>query len=342
MRLGFVEKNSQRVDLKDVLPLSMPFGLCIEPTNICNFKCKCCPVSEPDYYDIVKGKKVMKFELFKKVIDDVIRMGSLKNINLYGDGEPFINKDIIKMVRYIREHNVSKYITITTNASLIDEKTAEKLVDSGLDFLRISIYGLNQSEFSQITKSNINYDQIYKNICKIKEIRDRKKSKMIIYVKTILSEDRYYEKQIFFDRFKNVADELNIETPMNWNGYEERDFISKIDKNKVTDQTKIQNFYDKKGKNGFKKVCTIPFSSLNIKSNGDVVICIVDWNRGTKVGNISTQSLDEIWNGEQLRQIRLMHLRGERYNNPSCKNCNYIFSNPDNIDEIANDLIRRL
>jgi radical SAM protein with 4Fe4S-binding SPASM domain len=83
---------------------------------------------------------------------------------------------------------------------------------------------------------------------------------------------------------------------------------------------------------GKKKICTTPFLSLNVKQNGDVCICIVDWNKGTKVGNIKDESLEEIWMGENLENFRRMHIEGRRSQNESCRNCKFLYSNPDNMD----------
>jgi len=113
--------------------------------------------------------------------------------------------------------------------------------------------------------------------------------------------------------------------------------INGIDKEKNTDETLIQGYYGCDSRSGYKKICTTPFLSLNVKQNGDVCICIVDWNKGTKVGNIKKESLKEIWYGEKLRKFRRMHIEGLRNQNESCCNCNFLYSNPDNMDDYSKD-----
>ena len=86
----------------------------------------------------------------------------------------------------------------------------------------------------------------------------------------------------------------------------------------------------------YRKACPFPFHTLSIKTNGDVLVCCVDWIRGTNVGNIMESSLKDIWNGDKLFQLRKLHIEGQRSQNKSCNGCELFFklSEEDNIDEV--------
>ena len=43
--MNYTSLQSERIDLSTHIPLVKPFTIYIEPTNICNFKCKFCPQS---------------------------------------------------------------------------------------------------------------------------------------------------------------------------------------------------------------------------------------------------------------------------------------------------------
>ena len=327
---------SKRIPLQDLLPLEMPIGLCLEPVNLCNFKCTCCPVSLLDYKSVVKDVGMMDLDLYKKILGDIKVMGKLKKLNLYGDGEPLLHKNIPDMVRLAIQEDVAFPISITSNASLLTEELAVRLIESGLHYFRASVYSVREKRHAEITRSSTSVTDIFNNIKRFVEIRDKLKSKTpYIYVKMIDTYSR--ENDDFLKLYSPIADEANIETPMNWNSYDNIDLISKVDPNQKTDQTLIQGFYNQRGASGYKRICTTAFHSLNIKHNGDVVICIVDWNKGTKVGNIKEQSLSEIWFGEELRQFRSMHVENRRSENISCRNCKYLYNNPDNIDHLPQD-----
>lgn len=318
-------RNSNRKPLEDFLPLDMPFSIFIEPTNLCNFKCLQCPTSFPDYKKIVGFSTFMDMDLYKKILNDIKKMGKLKSLKLYLNGEPFLHKNIIEMITLANESDIAERTEITTNASLLTEDISKKLVNSGLTYLRISIYSVNEEKNRTITNSNVGVDKILENIRIFRKIRDNAQSSSpFLYVKMI---DTFSEEnEIFTNTYKNIADEVSIEAPMNWNGYLERDYIKNLYKDKQVNQNSPLNTQ--------KDICPFPFYSLVINCNGDVGVCCVDWNIKTKVGNIKEESLSEIWFGEKLKNFRKMHIEKCRYKNDSCKNCTYLFTSPDNIDNL--------
>lgn len=67
--------------------------------------------------------------------------------------------------------------------------------------------------------------------------------------------------------------------------------------------------------------CYYPAYSLTLDWNGDALLCVQDWNKKVKVGNVYAQSLMEIWMSPLLARYRDRLLRGQRTMAP-CKNCN--------------------
>lgn len=58
--------------------------------------------------------------------------------------------------------------------------------------------------------------------------------------------------------------------------------------------------------------CKFPWSSMTIQANGDVVACNSDYNSELVMGNIETESLWNIWNGDKYRHLREHQGRYER------------------------------
>ncbi len=337
--LGFLAKNARHnSSLNEMLPLPAPLGLCIEPTNRCNMSCRFCPKHLDEFPEVVGGLRFIDFTLFEKVIHDVKSMGcQLVNLNLYGDGEPFLHKRLLDMIRYAAKMQVAKNIIVTSNGSAINEKNAEALLDSGLTHLRVSIYGVDENFHRHITGSNITPVQVHANIERLRKMRDARGNQLPnIYVKMIGTSETHSQIDQFRAMYSGLADEVNVENPINWNGYNGNDLVGALDPEHTFDLTTVQGWHAQKGQpNRQKQVCTTPFLSLNVKSDGVVTICIVDWNKGTAVGDITMESLAEIWHGERLRDFRRMHIENRRSENPSCKNCMVLHNSPDNIDDIA-------
>lgn len=67
--------------------------------------------------------------------------------------------------------------------------------------------------------------------------------------------------------------------------------------------------------------CYYPHYSLTIDWNGDVLLCVQDWNKKTKAGNLYTQTMCDIWYGSILNKYRRFLGNGNRRIYP-CNQCN--------------------
>ena len=315
--------------LAEALPLRMPYALYIETTNRCNFKCTMCPLSFPDWEETVGGIVTMPVEVHQRIIDNLLELGQgmkLRALKLYSEGEPFIDPNLIEKIRISRP--VADRIEITSNGSAITEQKARALLNSGLDYLRISIYSVLEDRHPQITGSKISPAHIRANIERFRRLRDEAGlSRPFLYVKTI--DTCTEENEEFLRIYTPIADEVVIEPPMNWNSFENRDLIGSLYRSDAVDPGQVHQWMGTP-----RKACAFPFYSLVIKANGDVVACCVDWNKKTKVGNVYQNSFSDIWVGEQLREFRRMQLEGRRHENESCRNCTYLTTIPDNLDDL--------
>jgi len=93
-----------RTPLQDVIPLSTPMILFVDPASACNFQCTFCPTGDRGLIeDTGRFQGRMKLELFKKVIDDLHEFDRpIKVLRMYKDGEPFLNKNLAHMVAYAK------------------------------------------------------------------------------------------------------------------------------------------------------------------------------------------------------------------------------------------------
>ncbi len=53
--------------------------------------------------------------------------------------------------------------------------------------------------------------------------------------------------------------------------------------------------------------CQFPWSSMTVKSNGEVAMCVEDYNNEIILGDAGKESLYDIWNGERYRSFRVDH-----------------------------------
>ena len=154
-------------------------------TDVCNFKCGYCL---PNGYQIDKSdnRKFLHIDEISRLVRALSQLGVSK-IRLTG-GEPTIRKDFFDIIKIIKNNSEIKKIVITTNGYHLD-RIANKIKESALDGINISIDSLNTETFKKITGhdrlpeilkgienlQNLNFENIKINAVLLKGINDSKK-----------------------------------------------------------------------------------------------------------------------------------------------------------------------
>tara|TARA_B100000315_G_scaffold127921_1_gene117648 strand:+ start:20793 stop:21842 length:1050 start_codon:yes stop_codon:yes gene_type:complete len=325
--------------LSEVLPLNTPFSILIDPCNICNFKCSFCPSGYPELIKKVsRSEGMMEFDLFCKVIDDLQEFDEkLEKINLYKDGEPFLNKYFGKMIVYTKEKNVGKNVSTTTNGSVLNKTRAKEVLDAGLDTIRISVEHVSDPGYEKITKTKIKYDTIKKNIEFLYNEREKRKKPLTIHVKMNDIGFSNDEKEKFIHDFDPISDTINFNPLTGWNNTHGVDFTLGLGST-ITDTS-----YAGSPAKSDRKVCPDSFYTMAVNFDGSVSLCCADWSYGALIGDVKGESLANIWKGEKLQQFRLLHLRGERKNIKICSDCDVLTGAPmdSDLDAAATDLLEK-
>lgn len=320
---------AQRRSLVDMVPLSMPLMIRVDPTNACNFRCAYCPTGHSDLLKQVgRSKRTMDFALFEKILGDLREFPeSLEKLYLYKDGEPLLNKRLPDMIAAAKAAGVSQVWT-TSNGSLLNPELNQKLVDAGLDLIKLSIQGLSADAYKHIAGVQIDYEKLKEQIADL----HRRAGKLHVHVKIVDTDLSTEDRERFVQEFSPIATSVHIDPLMGWSMSGVRDFQL---------GTKPAQGPDGKQLSG-KRVCAFPFYTLSVNSDASVSVCCVDWAHETVVGDVSKQSLRSIWEGEALREFRLMQLEFRRSENRACGDCQYLETLADNIDVHASDLRARL
>lgn len=300
-----------RAKLSEEIPLSVPKIVQIFPVYACNLRCEYCIFSMPESQrGYISDEKVMTLDTYRKCIDDICEFDSpLKMLRFAAMGEPLLHPQITEMVRYAKERKVAASVEIVTNATLLNERLSEQLVDAGLDRIRISLEGLRQEHYLKHSGIKIDTENFFHQIAYL----HAHKAKTRIYIKIIdYMLESLEDKQMFYQRFSNICDEIAVEhlTPT----IEEIDFQAFSNKK---DYELTQNGNELLAA----QVCPMPFYFMQINPDGNVVPCC-----STKypaiLGNIREESLKQIWNGQRFMQLRLQMLNGASSACDVCKTCN--------------------
>lgn len=116
-------------------------------TDRCNLRCIYCMPEEGVYKK--SHEEVLRFEEILEVVNAAALLG-VKKIR-YTGGEPLILKGIEELIEKTSKVPGIKDIAITTNGILL-EGLADKLKESGLNRVNISLDTLKEDKFKQITR----------------------------------------------------------------------------------------------------------------------------------------------------------------------------------------------
>lgn len=304
-------RKQPRIDLAAAVPLPMPLSMYIDPCSLCNYRCIFCPQSSSSSREMFATR--MDMDSFVHVVNEIAGLGALKTCNLFSFGEPLLNPLTPDFLRIAKQREIAEKFVMTSNASLLSPDKARALVDNGLDFLRVSIYGADTTSYRQRTGTKIDLCEIIENLRYLKEYRDSVGGALSIAVKMLDSGDPA-ENQRFLDAFSSVGDDCFIEPLHNWHD---------------------KDMHFSSAGRAERKVCPYPFYTLVVHADLAVSVCCPDWNKQLCIGNLRFDSLKEIWEGDKLRSLQLALLDQDFSSYPVCRHCDFYKINAgDDLDSL--------
>ncbi len=314
----------------EVLPLGKPFTVLIEPSSLCNFRCvQCFQSLKTDSY-FSDNRMNMPMARFCRVIEQLQAWQGpkLKVLKLSLYGEPLLNPCFSDMLSVAREADIAERIETTTNASLLTKTIAEKLVEYQLDYVRVSIYSPYQKKHESITGTAIDIRRIHDNLKALQFIKKRVNSQRPFVAVKML--DTYGpENDDFSKMYEDVSDEMYIDKPHNWIRMGQEKFTDVLYRNEAAKADADMLAGAKP-----RRACPMGFTTMAVRSNGDVSPCCVDFIGGTNLGNADHSTLREIWESPAWRNFWIMQLEGRKQENSSCAHCDFYLSNHYTKDDI--------
>lgn len=281
-----------------------PHLIVIEPTTLCNLKCPLCPRTK-----LTRLHGSMKFKEFKKITDKLPK--TINTMELYFMGEPLMNKEIFKMVKYAEKNKIST--KISTNVMLLD-KYNDEIFDSNLSHLIVTLDGATKKSH-EAYRIGSNFDKITKTIkelCISKEKLNLKKPEITLQFLIMKENENEIEKIIKLSKELGV-DHLTLKTISL--GAENTEKIEKLKKKYLPENKKyIRNKYENKT-----DICYWAFCSV-ILWNGDITICCYDFDGEYIQGNAIKDDFNKIYKSKEYKELRKKILKREL---KICKKCDY-------------------
>jgi MoaA/NifB/PqqE/SkfB family radical SAM enzyme len=153
----------RHIQRRDLAVSAFPWKVKINTGYKCNLRCPLCATGlreSPSKHDLTA-------ETFGAFLG---KLEPVKEIYLFGWGEPFLNKDIFTMIRMAKSRK--KRVFIDSNLSFSSDEKLTQMVESGLDFLSVSLDGANQEAYAKYRIGG-DFDLVVGNIKKIQQAKKR-------------------------------------------------------------------------------------------------------------------------------------------------------------------------
>ena len=208
------------------------------------------------------------------------------------------------MVQYEKKYGSSEKFEMITNGLLLDEELS-KILTQCLTRIIVSVEGLSDEDYLHFTNRKVKYESIITKIKCLYENKGKCKIHVKIHNAAVPTKEK---KDIFFETFSPYCDEIYIENLVDlWPDTESS--LGNEPMHRFTGGEEPEE----------KKVCAQIFKTMQVNSDGRVMPCSIDWEAKNIIGDISHNSLLDIWNGKEMKDIRIKHLLGKRFEFSPCK-----------------------
>ncbi len=272
-----------------------PLCLDIETAAICDLAC---PFCFREYF--ATPDKLINDDFCYELIDQAADL-KVPSIKFNWRGEPLLHPKLPDFISYAKDKGILETI-INTNATKLDEKKSNQLIDAGLDFMIYSFDGGSKETYEKMRPGRFKentFEHVYDNIKNFNKIRNSRKSKFpYTKIQMILTEDTFKEKKSFFNLFSDCVDDVSVSQYTERGGQltdvdkkTREAYQAALSKHDLPQGTPYMR--DPKGNlflSKFRKPCEQPFQRLLVTYEGRVGMCCYDWGATHPVGYLKSEA----------------------------------------------------
>ena len=306
---------------------NLPRSIYIEPTSRCNEFCQQCPrtlLSREDDRDL-------SFDKFRYIVD---QFPVLERVVLHGLGEPLLNKELPRMVRYLKDRGT--YVLFNSNGIALTPKRGQALIDAGLDEYRLSMDGSTPETYA-IVRGVDAFDKIWRNVrafIEMQKAQDATKPAVSLWF-TAMRENLhelpglidlatengvrevYMQRLVYFEEGlahsrqalfrRSTAEELALVRRCE-EMCKERGITFRAAGSATPYESIVRDFGDRPWSG-----CQRPYSLTYITSSGNVLSCCFapfghksarEYKEERVLGNVFQEPIAAIWHGERYEAFR--------------------------------------
>ena len=294
----------------------------VELTNICNFRCTFCPQG-----DLLRKPQSMDFALAEKILSDLADMGHHNPVRMHLLGEPLLYPRFGDFVQKAHEYGLT--LRLATNGSRFQPERIEMLFETGLDEMVVSLNTPEEQAYDEQRGTKVPYEDYIGGIEACIAAVVERGAPPLTFI-NVLYDLKKSESEEELARVRRIAD--------HW-----IDFVKKVGGHPLPSaaeaihldpstatylelceglQLQWTPYHDWGGgqPKSEEHFCVFPWTQLTILVSGESAACCVDHEGEVYLGDVKTQSVAEIWEGQKLAAIREGFREG-RATHELCQGC---------------------
>jgi len=263
----------------------------IQTITGCNANCIFCPNGKTRR-NIPMGRR-MDWDLYRAIVDQCVELG-VRRYSVYLMNEPMLDPDLPQRIAYVSARiKKPQYVKVTSHGGLLTQRMAKGLLDSGLNKLKISVQSLTADTYRHIMRLPLK--KTLSNIDRFLELKKQGGYKLprleIVMVDSVQTHNeiphirQYWQDRnikLYVEPVENRADQQNI-------------------RDTAVSTQKLRAF----------SWCRRLMEQIYILYDGRMVQCCADWEQRSIMGDLTKESLADIWYGARYSDYRHRFAAGD-------------------------------
>jgi len=288
--------------------LSGPLSVQIQTIDRCNASCPTCPYTGGAN---AGSAHLMDDRLYLRIVDGMRRMGCLRGFALMLQNEPLLDPNLGRRVRQARER-LGKRTSIgtVTNGSLLTSRRIDELVEAGFDEIHVSIDAAREETYRAV-RPGLDFARVVENVHNLR----RRAGRTRVTARFLRQRTNEAEEREFARYWRSHG--VHVETLSMSNRAGALTAFARLRPGKrSTLREGLRRLVRRHS-----LACTTPFLRLSVLWDGRALVCCQDWRHGAVVGDLSRQSVAEVWHGEPLNHHRHLIWSRRFDESPVCGCC---------------------
>lgn len=291
-----LERKLRRVQVR-----SNPYLLIIDPCNYCNLRCPLCPTGVEA---LGRPQSMMSLEHFKRYFDPLSH--HLFEAYLHNWGESLLNKNVFKMIEYAQSRNVGT--NLSTNFSATTSSDMDRLLDSGLEYLIVSLDGTSAESYSKYRVRG-DFEAVLSNLGEFIRRRNARKLRTpVVEWQFIVMKQNEHEIPIAEEMAKKLGVDLLrfIPVGMPYDTPDREAVAATWFPVTVRGREHSEEIEQQFGQANKPSPCFYLYRSMVVNSDGGVSPCCVVYQRDTDFAQLPAENIQDLWNNSYYQSARAL------------------------------------